>query len=372
MKTLISALLSLLPKQGEKKQERSPKEKLFKNKIDELITNSYTNEQSMAQVYPTDWADSLEEDFFPFLINQELQATITLISTAIQNPNDIIDIANKFEHLALATISTGEKGRIKILHHINHESNSIFAIDGLNQNFSPVEITKPQKIFETKFAPKIPDLKGIMTFHCSDNPSDLLIEDFNTDESPTSNTIFLPPALAKILTKNGSTYITPSEALETTIKFALSLDTENDIQSLIKVDDDQDIDEDEKSSVLEEEWNEINSDSALWTFNHIIRTLFRWTLQKSAFIAAFEESNKEQALTWIEEIKSSIMPINQPPPLETNQENDNTASTNDASIPAPPSPSSRPQNNRPRLRSPSSRLRCVHRQFAEPPRCRLR
>ena len=357
MKSLTRALLSLLPKQGEKKQDRSPREKLFRNKIDQLINESYANNQSMSQVYPTDWADSLEEEFFPFLINEELQATITKICTAIQNPNDIIDIANKFNHLALATISTGEKGQIKILHHIRHESNSIFAIDGLNHNFSPVEITKPQKIFETKFTPKIPDLKGIMTFHTSEDPSELMIDDFKLDEFPSSNTIFLPPALTKRLTENGSTHITPSEALKTTIEFALSLDADNGIESLIKVDPapfDQDNNDEEKSSVLEENWNEINNASALWIFNHTIRTLFRWAQNKSAITAAFEESNKEQALTWIEEIKHSIMPTVQHSQTETSQEDDNNpAPTNNISIPSPPSPGSRPQNNRPRLRSPS-------------------
>ena len=218
---------SFLPQAKESKKEKLQREDNFLNwllkQVNEALTNPLITTIS-------NWEESFDQSNLKRLLSP-LSGVISMATSILSDPHKVIQASKACENPILATIATGIKEKVYLLHNIDAVGPNCVALHGLGDIALPIHLDLGKAI-ETKLT-SLPSLEAIIA------DEDVEIEDGEDHEVYISNSIFIPPDLSTFLLTNlvdrSSTSI-----LSQTIEFVKIKDEKDDITTLIAADNDED------------------------------------------------------------------------------------------------------------------------------------
>jgi hypothetical protein len=281
---------------------------------------------------PTTWLQSLQQDFIKtYFSNPDIENLIIQTTSIATTPEDILNFLEENPQLAIATVASGFKGELLILHHIKGftleegEEKKYFALNG-SEFTSNLLQTIPQRLFKNEVS-SVPNLE----FFVENKENDILntpIED-NTVNETIANSIILPPNVTKALIE-AKAYTT-----EAALKVVLDLTKDMDEQEKEKWSNENEANKNETESIDE---NSITSEelregttSTEWQHNAyknyltLNQHMFKWA-KSNKREAGYRLSTHETPTSWQTKMNNDLS-SNKP-----NEENNNEQPTNQTGL----------------------------------------
>lgn len=284
------------------KNDKIENEKNFKGEFEKILEQMKHTETTDQ---PSTWLQSLSPQFNHENI-ENFAPMIEAITSILTEGLDVVETSSKCKGLTLATISTGVKSKVQLLHHVSALGTDFVALFGHNDPH-PLVID-PKKLF-TKTITKVSDVDGIASGEENDHQATL-------ESVVVPNSIFLTPALAKYVIDNNpnmdSSYIDARDLVRLVIDFCKKEDELREIPSFVKCEEtDEDSPKNHGGSVT------VNPQSAIVTHRHALTTTKSWDNNSKAKAAGSIPSSDSNVMKWKDNLHETTL---QPPNLNNTQE----------------------------------------------------
>ena len=317
----VTTIMNCINFNQEKKADKTKRETAYKASFKKLL------EEAPKRNYPdppSTWLQSISTPSSK-IDSTKFDEIIPTITTALSTLPDVTELTQPFGNLAIATIASGKKGKVKFFHNINSVGSKTLALEGWNYESTTIEID-PDKLLQTKNT-KAPDMKSMADTERkpTDKYKPQLINTFRTP-----NSIFLPPSFAEYAIEQEENQSITNLYQSAVCFFALKDDqeglrtytpNENDAEDPII---DSSEEEDEKTSMMRSVSN-INEKSHLFKQEHLIRTLYKWAHLEKSIPACYKKSDDDISKKWGEtKLQTLVLKVSAKPKVSFARKDDIT------------------------------------------------